>query len=120
MKTIVRNITIKSVTWLVIGMMGMLIANTAVFIHTHKLSDGTVIKHAHPYNKTNDSAPYKSHHHSKAEFLFLQNLEILFLLMFLTFALLTFAKRVKNKFYIITRNSLNCIILHKGRAPPIS
>ena len=120
MKTTVKNIIIKSVTWLVIGMMGMLIANKAVFMHTHKLSDGTVIEHAHPYNKSSDSEPYKSHHHSKAELLFFQNLEILFLIVFLTFALLALVKKVKYIFYITTRHDLSCIILHKGRSPPIS
>ena len=120
MKTAVKNITIKLVTWLVIGMMGMLIANKAVFMHTHKLSDGTVIEHAHPFNKTNDTTPYKSHHHSKAELLFFQNLDILLQIVFFTFALLTLVKKVKYTFYIKPRHTLSCIILHKGRAPPIS
>jgi len=72
MKTIVNNITIKSVAWLMIGIMGVLVANKAVFVHSHILNDGTIIEHAHPYNKSTDSTPYKSHHHTKAEFLFFQ------------------------------------------------
>jgi hypothetical protein len=103
-----------------IGVMGMLITNKAVFLHVHKLEDGTIIVHAHPYDKSNDSKPYKSHHHSNAEFLFFQNLEILFLIVFLTLALIAYVKKGKISFKLITENTLICINLHKGRAPPIS
>ena len=120
MKMIVRNITIKFIAWLVIGMMGMLVANKAVFMHTHRLNDGTIIEHAHPYNKSADSKPYKSHHHTKAELLFFQNLEILFLFVFVTFASLNLVKKAKHSFYRKTSYTLTCIILHKGRAPPLS
>jgi hypothetical protein len=120
MKTIVRNIKIKSIACLMIGMMGMLVANKAVFMHTHRLNDGTIIEHAHPYNKSTDSKPYKSHHHTKAELLFFQNLEILFLFVFLTFASLNLVKKAKHSFYRKTSYTLTCIILHKGRAPPLS
>ena len=120
MKTSVRNITIRFITFLMIGIMGMFIANKAIFLHVHKQSDGTIIAHAHPYDKSTDSEPYKAHHHTNAEFLFFQNFEILFLVVFLTFALFTLVKKEKFSFFIITRHTLSCIILHKGRAPPIS
>jgi hypothetical protein len=103
-----------------IGIMGLFIANKAIFLHVHKLADGTIIEHAHPYDKSNDSKPYKSHHHSNAEFLFFQNLEILFLIVFLTLALVAFVKKEKVSFKLITEHTLICIIFHKGRAPPIS
>ncbi len=119
MKTAFRNITLKFITLLMIGVMGMFIVNKAIFLHLHKLNDGTVIVHAHPFDKSNDSKPYKSHHHSNAEFLFFQNIEILFLVAFLTFALLTIVKKEKFSSFIIKRQALSCIILHKGRAPPI-
>lgn len=38
-----------------------------VFVHSHLLSNGTIITHAHPYNKQKDSSPFKSHHHSNGE-----------------------------------------------------
>ena len=119
MKTTVKNITIKFITFLMIGIIGMLIVNKSIFTHTHKLNDGTVINHAHPYDKSNDSEPYKSHHHTNAELVFFQNLETLIIIVFLTFALFTLIKKAKYSFYIITRHTLSCIILHKGRAPPI-
>lgn len=100
--------------------MGLFIANKAIFLHVHKLNDGTIIEHAHPYDKSNDSKPYKSHHHSNAEFSFFQNLEILFLVVFLTLALIALVKKRKVSFKLITEHTLICINLHKGRAPPIS
>ncbi len=120
MKTTVRNIAIKSITLLMIGIMGMFIADKAIFLHVHKSNDGTIIEHAHPYDKSNDSKPYKSHHHTNAELLFFQNLNILFLIVFLTFALFAFVKKAKYSFYIIPRHAQTCIILNKGRAPPSS
>jgi len=119
MKSFVRNITIKSVAYLMIGLMVMLITNKAMYTHLHKNADGTVIVHAHPYDKSTDSKPYKSHHHSKAELFFFQNLEILFLLIFLTLALLRFYRKAKYLTRRISNNTQTCIILYKGRAPPV-
>ena len=40
--------------------------------HYHKLPDGSLIAHSHPYQKgAPDQGPVKSHTHSDAEFLFL-------------------------------------------------
>jgi len=53
---------LPAVTWLFI--------NAAVNRHTHFLSDGNFISHAHPYKTVpTDQVPFKSHHHSKAEIL---------------------------------------------------
>lgn len=120
MKKSVKNIAIKFIAILMIGSIGMLVSNKSIFMHTHKLADGTIITHSHPYNKSNDSKPFKSHHHTNAEFFFFQNLEILFLTVFVTLALFALVKKAKYSFYLITRHYLTCIILHKGRAPPIS
>lgn len=119
MKTTVRNITIKFITILMIWIIGMFIVNKAIFLHTHKLDNGTVISHAHPYDKSNDSKPYKSHHHTNAELLFFQNIEILFIIGLLTFALFALVEKTNYSSNIITRHTLTCIILQKGRAPPI-
>ncbi|MCK5134301.1 MAG: hypothetical protein KAR19_00835 [Bacteroidales bacterium] len=120
MRTAARNIAIKLASFLMIGMMGMLIANQVIFRHAHRFYDGTVIAHAHPYNNSSDSKPYKSHQHSKAELLFFQNLEILFPFAILTFALLNLVKSAKNLFFRISEYTLSCIFHYKGRAPPVS
>ena len=49
-----------------------LFLNSAVNQHSHRVSEGYIISHAHPYKTSpSDSGPVKSHHHSKAEFLLL-------------------------------------------------
>ncbi|MDX9908897.1 MAG: hypothetical protein RBS23_05490 [Mariniphaga sp.] len=103
-----------------IGIVGLFIANKAIFLHAHKFADGTTIEHAHPYDKSNDSEPFKTHHHSSAEFLFFQNLEILFLIVFLTLALSPFLKKKKVSKKLTTEHTLICLNLYKGRSPPVS
>jgi len=100
--------------------MGMLIVNKSIFTHTHKLADGTIMIHSHPYDRSNDSKPYKTHQHTKTEFLFFQNNEILFSLLFLTIAFNPFAQKTYFCFHISSNYASACIIIHKSRAPPIS
>ena len=119
MEKIVRYITIKAVAYLLIGIMGMLIVNKTMFMHVHKMADGTLITHSHPFDKSKDSMPYKSHHHTKYEFLFFENLEILYLIVILTFALINIVKKAKPSINSSANYTPACIILHKGRAPPV-
>jgi hypothetical protein len=50
--------------------MTLLVVNKALFTHMHRYADGTVILHAHPYNKTADKKPFKTHHHTQKELQF--------------------------------------------------
>ncbi len=120
MKTTYRNITIKSIAFIMIAVMGLLIANKSIFLHSHKLDDGTITQHAHPYDKSGDSKPYKSHHHTNAELLFFQNLEILIIVAFLAYVLFTLRKKAKNSSRYVIKQRLAYLNLHKDRAPPIS
>lgn len=121
MNTTKKKIVAKLLVLLMIGVIGLQIANQAFFLHVHKLENGTIIEHAHPYDKSNDPNPYKSHKHSNAEFSFIQNLEILFhvFIPILTFIIVfasiekVFSRPIANQ-KIISKN------LYKGRAPPIS
>lgn len=103
-----------------IGVIGIFVANKAVFLHVHKLNNGTIVEHAHPYEKSKDSNPFKSHHHSNAEYLFFQNLEILFPIVFLTLALFAFVEKRNLLIKLIKEHRSICINLYKGRAPPVS
>lgn len=120
MKSFVRNITVKSFAFLIIGMIGLLIANQGLFLHPHILENGTIVSHSHPYDKNQDSEPYKQHHHTKAEFLFYSNLNILFLSVLLIVSFLSlisknisFVDVEKNYFRFFSFSFL-------GRAPPVS
>ena len=118
MKLTINNRAKKLITLFMIGLIGMLIVNKIVFTHIHKLNDGTIVEHAHPYNKSDDSAPFKTHHHSNAEFLFFQNLNILFLIAFITLCMTFSVKRKRNSFHLILEYTLSYIHLQKERAPP--
>ncbi len=48
---------------------GSLLANHMVYYHTHITHDGTLISHAHPYDKAGDSSPIKKHHHTSIDLL---------------------------------------------------
>lgn len=55
-----------------VGCLSLLVLNKMVYTHLHILADGTVVSHAHPYNKNTDNKPFKSHHHSTEELVILQ------------------------------------------------
>ncbi len=102
-----------------IGIMGMLLVNQAMFMHTHKLDNGVYVTHAHPYNKVDDPGLVKSHHHTKAEWVFLKNLEVLYLFIILVFVLLTFPDKAKHPLFTLSYYNPACVIPYNGRAPPL-
>jgi len=97
---------------------GMMILNNALFTHTHKVADGTSITHAHPFDRTSDSAPFKSHHHTKTEYQFFQQLEILFLFLGIILGLIVLLSSNKT---LVSRSDFTSFIAARvvhGRAPP--
>jgi len=49
-------------------------------MHSHMLPDGKVVTHSHPFHKSGENVPEKSHSHSALyEFEFIGNLDISFL-----------------------------------------
>lgn len=119
MRASVKNITVRIITIMLVGIVGLFIANQAIFLHVHKLSDGTVIYHAHPYDKSGDTKPIKSHQHSNAEFTFLQNLETLFPVVFLAIILIPYVCEIVYFSQQMPIYSLIRIKQNKGRAPPL-
>jgi Na+/H+ antiporter NhaC len=117
---IVNRITIKAFIFLMLAIMGLMITNQALFLHLHKMPDGKVIVHAHPYNKSDDTKPFKSHWHSNAELMFFQHLELLFLFILLVAGIRLFAKKASKRIITFTPYKPVCIILKKGRAPPLA
>lgn len=56
---------------------GVYMLNQALFTHKHIAEDGTVVTHAHPYDRS-DSGPYKHHIHSRAELIVFDSAKTLF------------------------------------------
>lgn len=102
-----------------VTVMGLLIANTAIFLHVHELSDGSLISHAHPYDKTDEKHPEKTHQHSQTDLLLIHSLEILFPLIFLVLVLIVFEKKISVLFDLKTACHLLIFDVVKGRAPPV-
>ena len=119
MKTSVRNITKKIAIIFMIGIIGLLITNNVIFLHIHKLTNGYIVTHAHPFNRSDDSAPIKSHHHSKTELIFLENLQLLFIFTLISLIVIDIAK--KKSYVVINRvfYPQGYEILNFGRAPPL-
>ena len=114
-----RHIVLHTIALLMASVIVLLIANKSLFTHTHILNDGTVIVHAHPYNKANSKDSAIPHSHTSIELHFLQVLSDLFVIaMGITSILLVlgFAKRLIYCFESIGSVAFRS---YPGRAPPI-
>lgn len=108
---------IKLLSYIGIGIIGMLIINSILYTHSQTLADGSVIVHAHPYNKT--SNPPSNHKHKADELLILNSIVLLFFIVTLSF---NFQKQLINfeKTYFPQVRYINILSFRKlGRAPPI-
>jgi hypothetical protein len=118
MKHLSQNIILKSVAFLLAGIMIIMVANIVIFTHSHLLPGGQIISHAHPYDKTGDTKPFKSHNHSKEEILFFRNIQILFPIVFLV--LLINLLRKENLFiFTVLKIYYVIILLPRDRSPPL-
>lgn len=66
----VRKLNIRKgiISSLLLLIIGGIIFNSAFFLHTHKIADGTFIVHAHPFNKNAESGKsYPKHKHNKID-----------------------------------------------------
>ena len=119
MKDILKEITKRTFVWLLVLSMGMLIANKAIFFHEHRMADGTIVAHAHPYDKSDEPEPFKTHHHSKSEFFFLSHIDTLFVLAILAFAILRISAKPYFQIFLPKYYFPVLILNQKGRAPPL-
>lgn len=114
-----KNITKKVLISLMIVLSGILILNSSIYIHTHILADGSIISHAHPYHKADQSHNQQQHQHTNAELILFHNLQILFLTAIpIAFVFLN----LHNTFIQIPQLlglSVSYDSVIKGRAPPI-
>ncbi len=108
---------IKALSYLGMSIIGLLIINSILFTHSQTLSDGSVIVHAHPFDKTEN--PPSKHNHHENELLILNNITLLFFLgaiaISLTFTYVYFDKNHRPQIEYV-----NVLLSRKfGRAPPI-
>lgn len=120
MKTTLARKIKQLVASLVIIAIGLLVVNNVVFLHAHKLTNGKIVVHAHPYNKGQDSAPFKKHDHSSSEFILISHLQLLFFAaLLLTMSI--FQSEIAQGFFAPKHSYRSAFRLCiKGRAPPYS
>ncbi len=114
-----RRFKIKAFTYLMIGIMGFIISNKAFFMHMHKMTNGSIIVHAHPFDKSSDTAPFKTHQHTKAGFLFFQNAGLFLLTVLFTYKVIRLIESIKPIPALLTNYPALCYVPDKGRAPPV-
>jgi hypothetical protein len=103
---------------MLIGIVGIYMYSQAVYTHQHILKDGTIITHAHPYDKS-DSKPFKSHHHSQSELILLSVLKVLFFTSSICFAFITIGRSERLFEYSVILNCKNEYHYKAVRAPPV-
>ena len=115
----VKKITKQTLVFLLIVFVGMLIANEAVYKHTHQIN-GQTVTHSHPYNHASDSSSTPVHQHNKAQLVFWQNLEVLFPVIALAFLILNISKPVYRSIQSTIFHYTAPQVHYPGRAPPAS
>lgn len=117
-KTIFKHKILRLIAGLLVLAVCLFIVNNVVFLHPHKLPDGNIIVHAHPYNKSQDSAPFKAHSHTTKELFHIANMQLLFITaaLFILFTQIANYKRV----YLYQTPFVNFKYFFrlKGREPP--
>ncbi|MFP4023123.1 MAG: hypothetical protein ACLFVR_01255 [Thiohalospira sp.] len=80
MKTRISHIKVYIFSFLFLVIMGGIIFNATFFLHTHRIADGKIIVHAHPYNKNSEkNLPDTQHQHNKIELQVIQSLDFFIL-----------------------------------------
>ncbi len=100
----------------------ILLASNAVFNwHVHKQADGTVMVHAHPYQKSGSSNGTANHHHSSHECFSLHQITgFLFALasVFYLAGLIGKAFKIRNLYHLFVKGGILDSLL-PNRAPPV-
>lgn len=94
------------------------IFNNSVYQHSHILADGSIVTHAHPFNKSADNSPYKNHNHSISEIQVFQNFEILFILLIAGISISSFFQNRKYIAYQCPVQINRYCQKASGRSPP--
>ncbi len=94
------------------------IVNKSLYTHSHILAFGQVVTHAHPFDKSDDNGDPKSHRHTQAEMIILDQVNILFVCILAIILLrVSFASLRLNTGYIV--DFAPVYLCHrKGRSPP--
>ena len=110
----------KKQLWAFAGVLivSMMLMNNIVFLHAHKLKNGQILIHAHPYSKDHDSKPFKAHHHSLNDLIQIQHLQLLFFIAFFLFSVFFFTNGIRSSFPYHHFADKFFLKNRAGRSPP--
>jgi len=115
----IRSI-MKVVAFMLVTLYAVQIFNNTFYLHTHVLSNGKVLTHAHPYHKSDDSGSSAMHKHTWEQIVTIENIEVLFPVFFLFLFLINLERNDVFDGSFLHKIRPACVILHKERAPPFS
>ena len=111
--------------YIVVGLLpgiAWFIINFAINGHYHKLPNGEVIHHSHPYkHNKNNKLPFEDHHHTDSEYFILDQIsKPLFLLNILFILhLITSSFKEINLFNVLNLPSKKYCFSNNYRSPPV-
>lgn len=116
-KTLIPRIMV----WLTLVSLIMLLINNSLFLHVHKLDDGRIISHAHPFNKSQKTSSGEAkHNHTANEILIYQILDSvsLLLIVFAGIQILIPVIQHLTSYYNAKKHSKEIITGYSIRPPP--
>jgi len=103
-----------------IVIVGLITVNSTIYTHSHRLANGDVITHAHPFKKSADSTPFENHKHTALELYFIQNLQLLAVVFIISFLFTSKIEREPVCCFVEELNTSCCFSSRFGRSPPFS
>ncbi len=101
-----------------IGVFGFIIVNNSLYTHSHVSAFGQVFTHAHPFDKSDGEGDPKSHRHTKAEIILLDQVNLLFVCILVIILLGASFNGVRLNQRILVDFSPVYLCHQKGRSPP--
>lgn len=108
------RIPVEIISISLIVIVGAFSLNNLIYTHSHILEDGRVITHAHPFDKSSDTDPFKSHLHTSSELIFLANMT--FYLPIFILAIISFYIISGKKFNVVAKALFQQV---QGHSPPL-
>jgi hypothetical protein len=111
----------KPLVWLLLGLWTLIMLNSVMYRHSHRLPNGKIVSHAHPYKKSSDGSPAKPHEHTDEELALLQLIDGQLFAPPATLSVAFVAPVVNEAAHNFAYACLalsSCQLHHAGRAPP--
>ena len=109
---------LRLVSVILLLVMTILVFNNTVYTHVHVMPDGSLVTHAHPFQKGDEADGQNTHSHSGMLFFLLDHLELLFVLAAALLLLHPITNREIRPCSHTNVLSLSLIHSSPGRAPP--